>query len=348
MPRKPRIDIPGLLYHVTVRGIERRRIFYSEKDREDFLLRLIKNTEGQGTKVYAWSLMPNHVHLLIKTGERPLNRIMRKILTGYAVNFNIRHRRAGHLFQNRYKSIVCNEEGYLLELVRYIHLNPLRAKIVKDMRELSGYKWSGHAVIMGKIQREWQEVSKILERFGKTQLTARKNYAKFVEDGIKDGKRKDLAGGGLIRSKGGMFGVILDRSAGIREQADDRVLGTGEFVENILKSIEKKEEIKVKTKKELTIGQLIKNASSYFEVSERQLRGKSSFRKLTKARAVLVSLAVEYLDMNSSKIREELGLSFSGISRLYYKGEKILKENLGIADNVLGRQHIVKIGNYVP
>ncbi len=92
MPRKPRIDRPGLLYHIMVRGIERKEIFKDDNDREDFVGRLKKSLGWGGAKCYAWTLMPNHLHLLIKTGEKPLNRIMRKILTGYAVNFNIRHK----------------------------------------------------------------------------------------------------------------------------------------------------------------------------------------------------------------------------------------------------------------
>jgi len=100
--------------------------------------------------VYAWSIMPNHFHILCKTKKRPLSFSMRKLLTGYAVNFNKRHRRHGHLFQNRYKSIVCQEDAYLAELVRYIHLNLLRGGVVKDLRELRDYPWSGHFALMGK------------------------------------------------------------------------------------------------------------------------------------------------------------------------------------------------------
>ena len=125
MPRKSRIDAPGALHHIIARGIERRAIFRGEGDRADFLERLGDNLEETRTSCFAWALLPNHFHLLLRTGATPISIIMRRVLTGYAVGYNQRHGRQGHLFQNRFKSVLCQEEPYLLELVRYIHLNPL-------------------------------------------------------------------------------------------------------------------------------------------------------------------------------------------------------------------------------
>ena len=132
MPRLARLDAPGVLHHVIGRGIERKDVFLNSVDRNDFIARLAKLAQDGAMAVYAWSLLPNHFHLLCKTQQLPLSSSMRKLLTGYAVNFNRRHRRYGHLFQNRYKSIVCQEDAYLLELVRYIHLNLVRAGLIKD------------------------------------------------------------------------------------------------------------------------------------------------------------------------------------------------------------------------
>jgi putative transposase len=150
MPRQPRLDAPGLLQHVMARGIERREIFKDDKDRKSFLTRFAYILEETQTQCYAWALIPNHFHLLLRTGSTPLSKVMRRLMTGYAVTFNKRHKRTGHLFQNRYKSIVCEEDPYLLELIRYIHLNPLRAGLVKDIRELDKYPWSGHSAILGR------------------------------------------------------------------------------------------------------------------------------------------------------------------------------------------------------
>jgi putative transposase len=127
-----------------VRGINKEDIFIDDTDRSDFLRRLGGSVTEDKSVVYAWALMRNHVHLLIRSGVKGIGSIMRRLLTGYAVSFNKRHQRTGHLFENRYKSILCEEEPYLLELVRYIHLNPLRAGITKDLKSLGSYPWSGH------------------------------------------------------------------------------------------------------------------------------------------------------------------------------------------------------------
>ena len=125
MPRTARLDAPGVLHHVMIRGIERRKIFRNDKDREDFIERLEVLCPETQTNCYAWAFMSNHAHFLFRTGMSPLSRFMRRLLTGYAIGFNLRHSRRGPLFQNRYKSIVCQEDAYLQELVRYIHLNPI-------------------------------------------------------------------------------------------------------------------------------------------------------------------------------------------------------------------------------
>ena len=126
MPRRARIDAPGALHHIIVRGIERRNIFEDDTDRVNFLDRAGKVLSDTHTRCFAWALIPNHVHLLLRTGHCPLSTVMRRLLTGHAMNFNRRHRRSGQLFQNRYKSILCQEDTYLLELVRYIHLHPVK------------------------------------------------------------------------------------------------------------------------------------------------------------------------------------------------------------------------------
>lgn len=155
MPRRARLDAPGTLHHVIVRGIERRRIVNDVADRKNFVKRLGELAVDTKTAIYAWSIMSNHAHILLRSSEIGLPGFMRRLLTGYAVSYNRRHRRWGHLFQNRYKSIVCDEDAYFTELVRYIHLNPLRAKLVKSLPQLDRYRWSGHSVLMGKIENEW-------------------------------------------------------------------------------------------------------------------------------------------------------------------------------------------------
>ncbi|MFH1628587.1 MAG: transposase, partial [Pseudomonadota bacterium] len=282
MPRQARLDAPGLLQHVMARGIERREIFKDDIDRRSFLDRLAVILEETQTQCYAWALIPNHLHLLLRTTQAPLPTVMRRLMTGHAVTFNRRHRRAGHLFQNRYKSIVCEEDNYLLELTRYIHLNPLRAGLVKDLKELDKYPWAGHSAIIGKcdnplmpksegqalsvdkeivfskfhLESEKEEIDPenpvnpvkhdvvslaektiedVLLYFGEETEKARKKYRQFVRDGIERGSRPELQGGGLIRSSGGGKAGLLGRSSEERELADDRILGSGDFVAGALK-----------------------------------------------------------------------------------------------------------------
>ena len=118
MPRKARIDAPGALHHVIARGIDWRAIFEDDADREEFLKRVAGILSETQTACYAWALIPNHFHLLLRTGPSSISTVMRRLLTGYAIFYNHRHRRYGHLFQNRYKSVLCQENTYLLELVR--------------------------------------------------------------------------------------------------------------------------------------------------------------------------------------------------------------------------------------
>jgi len=140
MPRKSRIDASGALHHITARGIEQGIIFRDDADREDFIERLAGILVETQTRCFAWALMDNHFHLLLRTGKAPVATVMRRLMTGHAVSFNKRHRRHGHLFQNRYKSILCQEDAYLTELVRYLHLNPV----------------SESGVTVGSLKRFWR------------------------------------------------------------------------------------------------------------------------------------------------------------------------------------------------
>jgi putative transposase len=145
MPRTARLDAPGVLHHVMIRGIEGRKIFINNKDREDFIERLESLCPEMGIDCYAWAFIPNHAHFLFRTGKESLSKFMRRLLTGYVIGFNRRHKRRGHLFQNRFKSIICQEETYLRELIRYIHLNPIRSGIVQTLDELNYYSYCGHS-----------------------------------------------------------------------------------------------------------------------------------------------------------------------------------------------------------
>lgn len=173
MPRQARIDIEGCLYHVLVRGIERHKIFGDATDCKDFLKRLKNSLESAGGKCLAWCLMPNHFHLPILRGRQPLAEIMRRLMTGYAVRYNIRYKRSGHLFQNRYKAILCEKEPYLLELTAYLHLNPLRARLVKNLKELKSSPWCGHCALCAGKEAGITDVREVFAYFGPDMPKAR-------------------------------------------------------------------------------------------------------------------------------------------------------------------------------
>ncbi|MBI2360236.1 MAG: transposase [Deltaproteobacteria bacterium] len=187
MRRQARLDAVGTLHHVMIRGIEKRRIVDDDQDRKDFVLRLGKPATETATSIYAWALLSNHAHLLLRSGAQSLARFMRRFLTGYAVSYNLRHRRHGHLFQNRYKSIVCDADSYFTELVRYIHLNPLRVKLVADLEELERYPYCGHGVILGAVKNNWQDRDSVLAQFGTPGLSEEKISV------LVDGMRKVFA-----------------------------------------------------------------------------------------------------------------------------------------------------------
>jgi len=149
MPRGPRIDATGAAQHVIVRGIERRRIFCDDTDREDFVERLERLVPELGFLCYAWAFLSNHAHLVLQTGPVPLSRLMARLLTGYARGFNERHERCGHLFQNRFHSRVIEGDSDLLGVVLYVHRNPLEAGLVPNADALEQFPWCGHGGMTG-------------------------------------------------------------------------------------------------------------------------------------------------------------------------------------------------------
>lgn len=188
MPRKPRLHVAGAIYHVISRGNNREAIFRSEEDYHEFIHHLERVKSRKAFKVYAYCLMPNHFHILLQAEETPISTIMQRLLTGYTRHFNKTYKHKGHLFQGRYKSIICERESYLMELLRYIHLNPYRAKLVQRPSE---WKWSGHGEYLGSSERRIVETDEVLSHFSTGRATAVKGYMNFVRDGAWMGNRKE-------------------------------------------------------------------------------------------------------------------------------------------------------------
>ena len=327
MPRKARIDAPGALHHIIVRGIERREIFYDNNDRDNFLERLGMVLTDTKTFCFAWALIPNHLHLLLRTGVAPIATVMRRLLTGYAVSFNRRHRRHGQLFQNRYKSILCQEDPYLLELVRYIHLNPLRAGLVSDLKKLDKHPYCGHCVLMDKRKSDWQDTEYILKLFNNKYSIARRRYREYVKKGIAEGRRPDLVGGGLIRSAGGWSVVKALRKSTSRVKGDERILGDGDFVETVLKeareSLERKYTLEAQG---YDFDWLVKQVANLLNIDQKDVLTRGKYKQSVKARGLLCYWGTRELKMTTVELAKKLNLAQPTISQSAMRGRKIVKE----------------------
>ena len=324
MPRKARIDAPGALHHIIVRGIEKRQIFEDDKDRDQFIHRLDDILTETETPIYAWALIPNHVHLLLKTGLTPIATIMRRLLTGYAVYFNRRHHRYGHLLQNRYKSILCQEEPYFLELVRYIHLNPVRSKLVEDLRGLDKYPYSGHSAVVGRITRDWQQVDYVLGFFGKRKSNACKAYRQFVKSGILQGRRPELTGGGLLRSIGGWAALSELRSEYVRVKGDERILGDSDFVEAVLKEANEQMERRYRLKAEgFDLDRVADRVAQVMNISLQLIWERSRRPQVVDARDLLCYWASNELAMSKTDLAKRLNLTQPAISIAVRRGKKL-------------------------
>jgi putative transposase len=314
MPRTARLDVTGILQHVIVRGIEKRDIFLDDGDRRSFLARFSNLLQETGVDCLAWAVMANHVHLLLRPRRTKLALFMRRLLTGYAVNFNLRHRRSGHLFQNRYKSIVCEEEPYLLELVRYIHLNPVRAGLVEGMNELDEYEWSGHSVLMGKQELAGQRTAEILRYFGRRLKGARRRYRDYVAEGISRGRRDELVGGGLRRS-------LKLAGAGGMQEYDERILGSGEFVEEL----KKVEGLADRLPSAMPVKEVIEKMAAFFSIGVDDLRKRVKEKRVVEARNMISYFAVRELGHNGAEVAKLLNVTRSAVSIAAGRGEQIIR-----------------------
>lgn len=307
MPRTARLDIPGVVQHVIVRGVERRHIFMDDCDRLRFVDRLSDLLKATDTECLAWALLSNHFHLLLRRHTTPLPSFMMRLLTRYAVYFNLRHRRIGHLYQNRYKSLVCDEDAYLLELVRYIHLNPLRAGIVSTLEELENYRWCGHGVLLGTLPFQGQNTDTILSMFSMSGDKALENYRRFMADGVDSGDRPDL--------EGNRSGNVSARD----EPHDPRIIGDGDFVLALQSRVEGDvTAVMIPVSKVATIVA----AASGIDVDVLRRRSKSAM--VSEARSVFCRIATAEGGNSGAAVARYLGITRAAVSLAARRGENII------------------------
>ena len=327
MPRTARLDAPGVLHHVMIRGIEGRKIFRNNKDRQDFVKRLEDLCPEMQVKCYAWAFMSNHAHFLFRTGTEPLSRLMRRLLTGYVIGFNHRHGRRGQLFQNRYKSIICQEETYLRELVRYIHLNPIRAGMIKALNELKDFKYCGHGTLMGKIKRDWQDTDYVLGYFGKSKGKARKEYESFVKTGLTQGRKEELTGGGLIRSLGGWTDAREVLKSGVHIMSDERILGDSEFVDAVISQSDEHYERRHRLRRlGYDLDRIAERVSELLGMEPDEVFSKGRQDRKVKARSLLCFWAARELGLPHTILAKRLEMSVANVGFSAERGETIVKE----------------------
>ena len=315
MPRGPRLDAPGTLHHVMIRGIEKGNIVHDDADRKEFLKRMGELAKESGTSIYVFALMTNHAHILLKSGTTGLSTYMRRLLSGYAQYFNRRHKRVGHLFQNRYKSIICEEEAYFDKLVAYIHLNPIRAGYVETLQQLASYPWCSHAVLMRKIRYDWIDRDYVLQFFGSREGEARNAYLAFLEEEIDIDREKELSGGGLIRSQGGWSKVQSMRKTSTKALSDERILGGDSFVRDMLKEAEDRKKLALSADEQTKlVNEAIDQACRDAGITATFLRSGSKSGLLPSLRKQLAEKFVYEYGVSLAETARQLGVTTNAVS----------------------------------
>jgi REP element-mobilizing transposase RayT len=267
MPRKPRIEFEGAFYHVITRGNQRQKIFKDSSDHQKFIQYLTIYKNRYHYSLYAYVLMGNHVHLLIETHETPLSKILQGINQSYTMYYNRTYRTVGHLFQGRYKAILCDRDPYLLSLLKYIHHNPVRARIVKTPVE---YAWSSHQAYMGKNNPySLVDTIPVLKMFSENTARARQHYLKFMNEGD-------------VVKKQDVYAVI-----------DQRLQGNDDFVDRVLEQYDG-EVKKEKKKKERSLPEISRAVTKHTGIKLEHLQSAGKDRQVMTARQLFTLVAKAY------------------------------------------------------
>ena len=289
MARKPRIDFPGAFFHVIVRGNRRANIFHDADDYIAYLDRLERYRQRDGVTVHAYVLMTNHVHLLVETGSHPLSRTMQALQFTYSQYYNRRYDKNGHVFQGRYQAILCDRDAYLLELVRYLHLNPARMRTPLSPWT---YRWSSHAAYVGRSSPVQVNTTTVLGSFHRQLGPARQAYRRFLQEG--------LAQGHQVR---------------FYETVDQRFLGDEGFIEEADRKTAATREVTVRPLR-IAFGPLLTAVATTCGVTPKAILAPGRQRALVPARALFVHLARAWSGLTTRELGRRLQRDPSMISRL--------------------------------
>ena len=312
MPRKPRLSVPGALHHIMSRGIEGHPIFNDAIDREHFVSLLSAEIKRSGYKCYAWVLMKNHYHLLVRANESPLYCLMRPLNSKYARWFRKKYKSRGYLFQDRFKSLATQDQGYIEELVRYIHLNPLRAGICKTFAELDRFSWSGHAVLISRRYCAFQDVRTVLRRFSHDPGIAVQKYRTYMQD---------RAGGA---DTGNFIDIVRKSNTEVSDRKDLRcwVIGDPAFVKAALKQdAAKRLQLAACAKNGWTMKKVVEEVSQQLGIAAAEVfkRGRDNRRSMF--RKVSAALAHRSCGIPIIEIARYYGIKSSSVSRMLEDGE---------------------------
>ena len=300
MARKPRVEFEGAFYHVIVRGNQRQSIFRDDRDRLRYLERVEHYRQRYRFKIYAYVLMSNHVHLLLETGTTPLAKILHGIQFTYTQHYNWRYGTVGHLFQGRYQAILCDRDAYLLELVRYIHLNPARLPKPQDPAQ---YRWSSHHAYLGRKGPIAVDTALVLGQLGNSVSQASKAYRKFIDEG-----------------RG------LGHESRYYETVDQRFLGDEEFIANVVKRAPRADVRRGGRKVGFEI--LLRAVATVHGCGVKELLAVGRQRALARPRAQLAYLAREWCTLKVTEIARRLHRDPSMVSRLCAQYEAVRDSRL--------------------
>ena len=295
MSRPPRIHFPGAFYHVIVRGNQRQTVFRSNSDYRKYQERLSHYQKLHRFLLHAYVLMPNHVHLLIEVGSNPLSKTMQGLQFTYTQYFNREHKTVGHLFQGRYKAILCDKEAYLIELVRYIHLNPVRARLVKRPQD---HRWGSYPVYFGSQKEPMVMTDFVLGHFGRNRASAGRAFHRFVMESVREGSREDL------------YEVKLQA-----------VLGSEDFVEKL--PVRSQEE---KIHYQVPLEDIVQSVCRRLKLREEELRRPDRGRRAAEARHRIGYIARELAGLTYGSVARRFGretISFSvGVRKVMERMER--------------------------
>jgi REP element-mobilizing transposase RayT len=301
MARKPRLHVEGGFYHVILRGNGGEKIFFSNNDRSRLFLLIQEGVERFNYRLHAYCLMSNHIHLVIQVGSIPLSKIIQNFSFRYTKYVNKKKNRIGHLFQGRYKAILIDADSYLLELVRYIHNNPVRAGMVKKAVD---YRWSSQQVYLGLQELPFLTTDWLLGQFANRLKAARRKFAEFVERGEAEGHRNDLYKG----------------------EHDSRVLGPDSFVEKVLL-------LKPVTKK-ASLESVVKYVCQERDITEDELGSKSRQRRNAEIRGIIGWLAVRLEISTLAAVAERFNRDLATVSRAVRNIEERRKKSQDLEEQI--------------